>query len=55
MIRYKAIVEVVTTHSVVAYATSEEEAYEALESAEYSDDSAIKTSITVSTLESDGF
>jgi hypothetical protein len=55
MIRYKAIVEVVTTHSVVVHATSEEEAYEELDNLLYSDDTAIKTSITVVNLESDGF
>jgi hypothetical protein len=54
MIRYKAKVEIVTTHSVIVYATSEEEAYEELESVIYSEDNAIKTSMTVVDVESDG-
>ena len=54
MARYKAIVEVVTTHSVIVYAPSEEEAYVELENAEFSEDTAIKTSMTVVEVESDG-
>lgn len=55
MIRYKATVEVVTTHSVIVYAPSEEEAYEQLDNADFFEDTAIKTSVTVVDLESDGF
>ena len=54
--RYKAIVEVVTTHSVFVYAPSEEEAYEELNNMDfYDEDTAIKTSMTVVEVESDGF
>jgi hypothetical protein len=55
MFRYKAVVEVVTTLAVTVYATSEEEAYEQLEDTDFfTDDTAIKTSMTVVSLESDG-
>jgi len=55
MFRYKAKVEIVTTHSVIVYATSEEEAYEQLENTDlFTEDSVIKTSLTVVDVESDG-
>ncbi len=55
MFRYKAKVEIVTTHSVVVYAFSEEEAYEELSNMDlYEEDTEIKTSMTVVDVESDG-
>lgn len=56
MIRYKATVEVVTTHSVFVYAPSEEEAYEQLDNTDlFDEDTAIKTSVTIVDVESEGF
>ena len=56
MIRYKAKVEIVTTHSVVVYASSEEEAYEELSNMDlYEEEDPINTSIEVVEVESDGF
>ena len=56
MLRYKAIVEVVTKHSVIVHALSEEEAYEELDTNGdlYTEDNAVDCSWTVVDVESDG-